>query len=226
MPLTIHWSDSLEKLAEAMFAQDGVPADPFQAEAVVVGGAAIEGWLKQRYLLDRPPGGRPRPLLAICAFSPLHPFVNDWLAKAVEGTPLGRRDPSSHPYSKGVLQWRVYGLLQADPARFAPLARYVGDNAQAADRRRWGLAGKLAQLFDDYQNYRPDMLAAWRAGRPCGDGDSGQAWQADLWRALLLEHPRSYVDEFLEIKRAGLLRSCGIARQYRRLSVFHVSAMP
>ena len=226
MPLTIHWSDCLEKLAETMFAQPAAVADPFAVEGVVVGGAVIEGWLKQRYLLDRPAGGRARPLLANCEFVPLHPFVNDWLAKAVEGTPLGRRDPSSHPYSKGVLQWRVYGLLQADPARFAPLARYVGDNAQAADRRRWGLAGKLAQLFDDYQNYRPDMLAAWRAGRPCGDGDSGQAWQAELWRVLLAEHPRSYVDEFLEIKCAGLLRASGIDRRYRRLSVFHVSAMP
>ena len=94
MPLTIHWSDCLEKLAETMFAQPAAVADPFAVEGVVVGGAVIEGWLKQRYLLDRPAGGRARPLLANREFVPLHPFVNDWLAKAVEGTPLGRRDPS------------------------------------------------------------------------------------------------------------------------------------
>ena len=225
MSLTIHWSDSLEKLAEAMFAQDGVPADPFQAEAVVVGGAAIEGWLKQRYLLDRPPGGRSRPLLANCAFSPLHPFVNDWLAKAVDNTPVGRRDPAGHPYSKAALQWRIYALLEADPARFAPLARYVGDAPASAARRRWGLSGRLAQLFDDYQNYRSETLDAWKHGRR-RDGDAGLEWQGDLWRALLAEHPRSYADEFLDVARTGALRACGISERYRRISVFHVSAMP
>lgn len=227
MTPTIHWSDSLENLAEALFTQPDASGDPFAREGIVVGGAAIEGWLKQRYLLDRPAGGRPRPLLANREFVPLHPFVNDWLAKAVEGTPLGRRNPSSHPYSKAALQWRIYTRLQADPNRFEPLARYIGNDPQAADRRRWGLAGKLAQLFDDYQNYRPEMLAAWRAGRLHGRDDAPDlAWQADLWRALLQEHPRSYVDEFLEIKRSGLIRTCGIAEHYRRIAVFHVSSMP
>lgn len=77
MTPTIHWSDSLENLAEAMFAQPAASGDPFARECIVVGGAVIAGWLKQRYLLDRPVGGRARPLLANCEFVPLHPFVND-----------------------------------------------------------------------------------------------------------------------------------------------------
>ncbi|MGI5870156.1 MAG: exodeoxyribonuclease V subunit gamma [Kiritimatiellia bacterium] len=226
MTPTIHWSDSLEKLAETMFAQPDASGDPFARECVVVGGAVVEGWLKQRYLLDRPAGGRERPLLANREFVPIHPFVNDWLAKAVEGTPIGARDPASHPYSKRALQWRIHALLQNHPGRFAPLARYIGADARVADRRRWGLAGKLAQLFDDYQNYRPEMLAAWKAGRAHPAADPDLEWQADLWRALLAEHPRSYVDEFLAIKNADLLASSGIDKRYRRLSVFHVSAMP
>ena len=43
MTPTIHWSDSLENLAEAMFAQPAASGDPFARECIVVGGAVIAG---------------------------------------------------------------------------------------------------------------------------------------------------------------------------------------
>lgn len=55
------------------------------------------------------------------------------------------------------------------------------------------LANQLADLFDQYQNYRPDWLEAWARGQDQLFVVAGgvqalppeQQWQAALWRALL-----------------------------------------
>ncbi|MBO1925803.1 exodeoxyribonuclease V subunit gamma [Staphylococcus epidermidis] len=52
---------------------------------------------------------------------------------------------------------------------------------------------KLADLFDQYQIYRADWLAAWEqgedvmrsAGRPDVPVPEGQLWQPQLWRKVL-----------------------------------------
>src|SRR5690606_37825048 len=66
--------------------------------------------------------------------------------------------------------------------------------AQDSDlRKRYQLAERLSDLFDQYQVYRADWLEDWAAGRHQlrnGRGESkplppGNCWQAELWGALL-----------------------------------------
>ena len=111
---------------------------------------------------------------------------------------LGRAAvPTESVLDKQPLTWRLMhslpGLL-AQPG-FAPLAGFL--RAGDADRR-WQLAQRLADLFDQYQVYRSDWLAAWAAGHDTLPRSTEQAaadapalppdqrWQAALWRALLL----------------------------------------
>jgi exodeoxyribonuclease V gamma subunit len=56
------------------------------------------------------------------------------------------------------------------------------------------LARRLAQLFDSYQTYRPDLLDDWQEGR-----DEQSPWQADLWRKLIADDSGA--------DRASLLRT-------------------
>ena len=226
MPLTLSWSDNLEHLATKMFAEEEQPADPFASVAVVIGSGVVEGWLKQFFLFDLPKANRKQRVLANIEFLPLHPFVNDWLAKACTGTPVGKRNPAQHPYSKGAMQWRIWKLLAAGNEQFNVLNDYVGTDPKAADRRRWGLAGKLAQLFDDYQNYRPKMLLDWGEGASLpAEADENLQWQATMWRALIQEKSDSYVNQFSSLTKAQWEAS-GIRNAYHRIKIFHTTAMP
>ena len=226
MPLTLSWSDNLEHLATKMFAEEEQPADPFASVAVVIGSGVVEGWLKQFFLFDLPKANRKQRVLANIEFLPLHPFVNDWLAKACTGTPVGKRNPAQHPYSKGAMQWRIWKLLAAGNEQFNVLNDYVGTDPKAADRRRWGLAGKLAQLFDDYQNYRPKMLLDWGEGASLpAEADENLQWQATMWRALIQEKSDSYVNQFSSLTKAQWEAS-GIRNAYHRIKIFHTTTMP
>jgi exodeoxyribonuclease V gamma subunit len=107
---------------------------------------------------------------------------------------LGRAAvPAALPLDKLPTTWRLMqalpGWAEADPA-FAPVAGFLGTAQEPA--RRLQLAQRLADLFDQYQVYRPDWLEDWAAGHdrlgrtPVPDG---QRWQPALWRGLLATLP-------------------------------------
>jgi exodeoxyribonuclease V gamma subunit len=223
--LKIYWSDCLEELAELLFASATERQDPFETECTVVGSPVMAGWLKQYFLYDYPTEKKQNRVLAGWDFKMLHPFVNDWVGKACAGTPIGRRDPAQHPYSPDVLQWRVWNELSDKdaPKEYAALHAYVGHDEGSMHRKRWGLAARLAKLFDDYQNYRVDLLRDWAAGGNAGLSDALR-WQAVMWRRLVNAQPETYLKQFSEMP--GKLKNCGIAETYRRITVFHTSAMP
>lgn len=223
--LNIYWSDCFEELASVMFANTKPRNHPFESECTVVGSPVMAGWLKQFFLYDIPKTEKPQQVLACWDVQMLHPFVNDWLAKAATGTAIGTRVPSEHPYAKEVLQWRIWQTIgrQDLPADFQTLINYIGNDPKARDRRRWGLAQKLAQLFDDYVNYRPELLDDWGKGLNTGF-DNQNRWQPALWRLLLEENPDTYLKQFADM--ADTLPACGIDAVYNRIAVFHTSALP
>ncbi len=225
MAMKIFWGDCLEKLAEAMFTATQPRTDPFETECTVVGSPVMAGWLKQYFLYDLPKDKKQNRVLAGWDFKMLHPFVNDWLAKACAGTPVGQRDPAQHPYSIDVLQWRIWNELAIPepPKEYGPLLAYVGEDENAMDRKRWELAARVARLFDDYQNYRYDLLQAWQNGKMTGLNDA-LSWQAVMWKRLVDVNPGTYVQQFKDMPEK--LASCGIEQAYRRITVFHISAMP
>ncbi|WP_284189893.1 exodeoxyribonuclease V subunit gamma, partial [Zoogloea oryzae] len=103
--------------------------------------------------------------------------------------------PEVSPFDKPLLMWRLMRLLPdvMGEAAYAPLRRFLASDADL--RKRFQLAERLADLFDQYQVYRADWLAAWAAGddvliRAGGDRvplPDEQRWQASLWRALLAD---------------------------------------
>lgn len=84
--------------------------------------------------------------------------------------------PENSPYDPDVLLWRLVGLLHA--ARGDEALAGLGSWRDTDDElRRLQLARALAEQFDQYIVYRPDMLGAWQRGENGG-------WQAELWRRL------------------------------------------
>ena len=104
------------------------------------------------------------------------------------------------PFEKGALAWRLAERLAALPEEpaYDVLRAYL--DAAASGGASAALARRLAVLFDNYQAFRPDVLAAWRDGRERPDATPGPgwphaAWQAGLWRALgaeTLDHAEAF----------------------------------
>ncbi|MGF6396867.1 exodeoxyribonuclease V gamma subunit [Pseudomonas frederiksbergensis] len=109
---------------------------------------------------------------------------------------LGRDEiPVKSLLDKAPLTWRLMRLLPQliNQPHFEPLQRFLTHDADL--RKRYQLAERLADLFDQYQVYRADWLEDWAEGRHQlrnGRGEakaltSANCWQAELWRALLLD---------------------------------------
>lgn len=146
--------------------------------------------------------------------------------------------PERSPLDKEPLTWRLLRLLPSllEDERFSPLRHFLADDADL--RKRYQLAERLADLFDQYQVYRADWLADWAQDRDQLRTRKGecaleaeQRWQPALWRALLADvghqevassragvHPR-FVEALANAEHAP-------AGLPRRVIVFGISSLP
>lgn len=248
--LVILHSNRLETLRDTAIEWGrGYPLAPLENEVFLVQSNGMAQWLKLAF------AGRDG--FGICAS---HQFLmpSRFLWQAYRQVLGSAAVPVTSPFDKNCLEWRLYRWLSqglpliaegSDEAQvFAPLRRYLKDPRDAG--KCFGLAQRLADLFDQYQVYRADWLNAWQAGRdvlpgpvaangqPGGLSDNGppavpdaQRWQPALWRALTGELPdalqhsgRSHVhQQFIATLRGKGYRPTGLPR---RLQVFGLSSMP
>ena len=218
-------SNAVEALADAL--ADRVAAarsSLFDPVDVVVPNALVETFVKQR--LARRLG-----IAAHVRAGRLRAFLRDAARASVPGARIVDRD---------VIEGELLALFH-DPSRSAsgalePVRIYMGageGDPHRRDRRRAQLAGKLADLFEEYAYSRPAMLAAWRAGELApGLDENLQRWQREAWLALFgrgapLAPPRALTlpNLFAEVRADNLhvppLHVFGIsyvARLYRTIS--------
>ncbi len=85
-------------------------------------------------------------------------------------------------YDRKTMTWRLEELLR-EPAgdEYQPIRRYL--QGESASLKRYQLADRLANIFDQYQLLRPEMLAAWEEKRLVGR-EPHERWQQTLWRKL------------------------------------------
>ena len=152
---------------------------------------------------------------------------------------LGKHEvPRESPLDKTPMTWRLMRLLPQclhEPA-FAPIANFL---RPGEPQRLLQLAGRLADLFDQYQIYRADWLAAWEQGedvlrtpgKPDASVPEGQLWQPMLWRKVLAELDETERSATRPALLARILEALESGRQpvtplARRVVVFGMSQMP
>ena len=218
-------ADSLGSLVERLAADlAAAPLPPLEEELVVVQSQGMRRWLQLE--LARRHG---------CSASLRLPFparfcrdVADLITPGAPAAPPlgGRFATGDDPFDRDVMTWRILGLLEdglteADP--YAPLRRFCAGGA----RHRLGLAERIAGAFDDYLLYRPELLAAWEAGKALCPEHPHEAWQAELWRTISrgtgAEHTAVRLGRLVDdlATRAGL--PAGLPS---RVTVFGVSSLP
>lgn len=202
-PLRDHF---LERVAAA-------PLPPLETEIIFVQSLGMRHWLTLQ-LANR----------FGCAGSVAMPFPRDLLTQAARWAKVDL--PGHRHFSREALTWRLESLLRtldtSDPV-FAPLATYLRDGDP---RMRSGLAIRVAGRFDDYQLFRPDLVATWDTGARATDNPH-EAWQAALWRALAVEpdapHGARHLDRVLQRLRETHTTELAIPP---RLTAFGISALP
>lgn len=147
------------------------PERPLAPETVVVPDRGRERWLRKT-LAER---------LGVAAN--LHcPLPATFIWRDLLGERLGW---SGHEaYLRDRLLWHLYRLLPALRRESAPVDRYL--DGPSPEVHRLQLAERLADVFDQYQVFRGDLLTAWEAGRE-DPGSATASWQAPVWRRLVAE---------------------------------------
>lgn len=159
------------------------PLNPLEPETFLVQSNGIAEWLK--ISLAQQDG--------ICAAVSVD-LPGRFLWNAY-GQMLGRdKVLAVSPLDKNPLTWRLMRLLPTalEDSAFEPLQQFLADGDL---ERRWQLASRLADIFDQYQVYRSDWLNDWAEQRlqlRAADGTAypllpEQIWQAELWQRLLTD---------------------------------------
>jgi exodeoxyribonuclease V gamma subunit len=208
------------------------PLAPLENEIVLVQSAGMGQWLKQELAADSALG-------IAGAIETQLPASFLWnLYRTVLGD---SRIAAEQPLGKSVSVWRLYRLLPewVQQRGFLSLQKFLeGDTDQ---RKRYQLAERLADLFDQYQVYRADWLSDWEQGRDVLRNAEGmeqelpeeQRWQAQLWRNLLADAAADGSDVassraavhacFLTHIDAIGQRPAGVPR---RMIIFGISSLP
>ena len=215
----LYFSNRLERLLDQLVRRVGSgPGDVFRRDTILVQSRGMERWLSLEL------AGR----LGIWAGAEFpFPQTFTWsLFKAALP-----RVPEESAFDRQNLMWLVMRRLPEflDRPEFLAVRRYL--ERRDDDVKRYQLARRIADLFDQYVIFRPDMVTRWEKGL---DRESIQpdlfegrpenaAWQEMLWRDLVREEGRDH--------RAALqeryVRSRRIAASApERLFLFGLSTLP
>ena len=216
--LKLHTSNRLETLAQRLAEAIQRPLRSIlQPELIVVQSQGMARWLKLEL------AGR-QGICANCAFPFPKVFCSQVLAAnsaSAGGGPTLDRE---------VMLWEIMRVLpeMLNEPEFSPLKSYLSDGADI--RKRFQLSSQIANLFDQYLVFRPDLILAWDQGQlSAADRADNQheVWQAALWRRLQQEKPGQHLaallKEFAEHSARPDFRPLDVPE---RISIFGISALP
>jgi exodeoxyribonuclease V gamma subunit len=124
-----------------------------------------------------------------------------------------------------VLAFRIIAILPGflDRPDFAELRTYLAEDRHQL--KLFQLSGKLADLFDQYAVFRPDMLLRWEQGRV--EPDRTHRWQSQLWRTLAAATPTPHHTRVHDSLLYALRRGLGDrSRLPERVALFGIYRRP
>lgn len=229
-PIEVISSNRMELLALRFASDVKTPAEGaglFEQEVVLVDNPVLGQWLGIQL-------AQAHGIAANMDF--VQPSSLLWsLARALLGSSL----PRETPLLKGESTWRLFALLQQEEVLsnkvMLPVRAYLeGGSSHYLALKRFQLAVSIADLFEQYQIFRPDWVLAWQEGKLKSRKDQvTEAWQQLLWQRLVQGVAGNGNDitqvmhrAAMEVKLVQLLSGKPENRlPFRRLSVFGLSSL-
>ncbi|OPY90525.1 MAG: RecBCD enzyme subunit RecC [Syntrophus sp. PtaU1.Bin208] len=197
-----------EKLADVL---ESPLALPLAEELIVVQSRGMERWISMQLSASH----------GICA-NVRFPFPRNCIAKLFQT--LLPEEQATHYFDPEAAAWRIFHLLPSCSSHpgFEPLGAYLSDDPQGL--KRCQLSRKIAQLYDSYLIFRPEMVLDWERGIL---REEGEFWQGELWRRFngenRIAHPAALRSAFFEALRKNSQNINGLPE---RLSLFGISYLP
>jgi exodeoxyribonuclease V gamma subunit len=208
MALRIFTSNYLEVLAEELAGTLARPlSSPMVPEIIVVQSRGMERWISMEL-------ARHHGVWANCRFPFPNSFVDEMFDIVV---PAGKERDLFDP---SVVTWRIMQILpmRREVPGFESIRAYL--DSPRGKLKALQLARQIADTFDQYLIFRPDMVFTWEAGEE-------DHWQAVLWRDVAGEHGHAHRAArgraFLEAIDGQSVRRDALPE---RVSVFGISTLP
>jgi len=95
--------------------------------------------------------------------------------------------PQLLPLDREPMHWLIFDHLHQNPGLLKKAEFSLNtENERLYSQQLFEFSGTVADVFDQYQLYRPDMLLKWQHGSIKKQKDI--AWQAELWKRLCEQH--------------------------------------
>ena len=206
--LNVFTGNRLEILAGALADLLRTPsASPLEQEIIVVQSKGMERWVSMQ-LAERH---------GVCA-NYRFPFPNAFIRDAFRNVLHDIAEPSL--FDPEVMTWRIMKALPSliKESAFKIIRIYL--ESGRSDLKRFQLSQKIADLFDQYLLFRPEMMLQWEHGK------AGH-WQSLLWRKLVEGHEPEHRAALAGKLFTAIERSSQSPPGFpRRISVFGISALP
>ena len=112
------------------------------------------------------------------------------------------------------LVWNLFSELGKEEfqSQFPKIGKYCGED----EVKRLALAQRVAGLFQDYEQYRPNLIRSWKEGVLEDTENEHESWQAYLYKASGFDqqfiHPQDFINK--------LEKYADVIDSYRQLYIF------
>ena len=210
--LFIHHSNSLYKLTEILLNElNEAHSSVLESENILVQNPGMKRWLQQQISLSRG-------IAANLHFPLPSRFIWDVFLSQFDDI------DTLSAYDGEVLRWRLMSTLQQhiDDQPLAVLKAYLKQDIKGLSR--FQLAEKMADLFDQYLVYRPEMIQSWEQGNPTRS--STEEWQAYLWRLIRSQNNEAHrADLIFKLVKHLSSGQADLSSLPDQIYVFAISAM-
>ncbi|EMD1718814.1 exodeoxyribonuclease V subunit gamma [Providencia stuartii] len=170
----VYHSNQLELLKEliAHLMENEPLSHPFEQEIILVQSPGMSQWLQIE--LAKRFG------IAANIYYPLPAtFIWDMFRRVLPDI------PKESAYTKQAMTWKLMKILPEviDEDEFEPLRHYLHNDLDK--RKLHQLAGRVADLFDQYLVYRPQWIEKWQQNELIDGLGTNQLWQKRLWLRLV-----------------------------------------
>ncbi len=211
--LNLFTSNRLEILAKQLagIVQTPLPT-PFTPEIIVVQSRGMERWISMEL-------ARLNGVSANCTFPFPNAFLENIFKKLIPDL------PDVSPFDPEIMTFRLMKIIPQCIERkgFENLKAYLVEDDNHL--KLYQLAGRIADLFDQYQVFRPQLLFQWEQSKE--EKKPPYVWQAALWRELCRGYGKLHRARLRETLIAQI-RDGGLdpTRLPVRVSLFGISHLP
>jgi len=192
-------------LAELQLAQ---PLPPLEAETVIVQSNELSRWLS--LFLAQSHG-----VVSHIDFPYPSAYIWTLFRKLLPNI------PKQSSFSTDAMTWRLFELLPncRHQIGFEAIDAYLGNTNDPL--KRYGLAHRIADTFDQYLMYRPEWVQAWEQGEK-------PHWQAMLWQQLVdgNDKPMHRANLLVQLQDYLSLIKSRPDELPSRMAIFGISALP